>query len=221
MHLPASIFARTHELYLMVDIRMVRRAGSYVWLLTGALALIALLIWAMATFLGDPTERAERTRIGAAANFGAERAPVLPPRPASFASLAPLEQGDLGRLVHLTGTVESRVANAAWVRTADGRRILVRFEPPPPEQALAGIRSGGGIDVEGYLQDISRAEFRAWADTLRISLPRPSPTTRFGQAPSPEFLRTDSLYIREFYISVRPEGLTRRQEDGSAAGGRQ
>ncbi|HEV2131537.1 MAG TPA: hypothetical protein VGR27_10565 [Longimicrobiaceae bacterium] len=205
----------------MVDIRMVRRSSSYVWLLTGALALVALLIWAAATYLGDPTERTERTRIGAAANFGGDRAPVLPAQPAAFASMTPLEQGDLGRLVHLTGTVESRVvASTAWVRAADGRRILVRFEPPPPEGALAGIRSGGRIDVEGYLQSMAVAEFRAWADTLRISLPRPPPATRFGQAPSPEFLRTDSLYIREFYISVRPEGLTRRQEETSAVGGR-
>ncbi len=205
----------------MVDIRMVRRSSSYVWLLTGALALIALLVWGAATFLGDPTDRAEQTRIGAAANFGGDRAPVLPPQPAAFASLTPLEQGDLGRLVQITGTVESRVvSNATWVRSADGRRIMVRFEPPPPEQALSGIRSGGRIDVEGYLQSISRAEFRTWADSLRISLPRPPPATRFGQAPSAEFLRTDSLYIRDFYISVRPEGLTRGQENGGAAGGR-
>lgn len=205
----------------MADIRIVRRSGSYVWLWTGFLALIAFAVWAAATFLGDPTARTEQRRIGAAADFGGERAPVLPPQSAPFSSLVPLDRGDIGRLVHLTGAAESRLtANAVWVRASDGRRILVRFEPPPPQEALAGIRSGGRIDVEGYLSSIAQAEFRAWADTLRLSLPRPPPPARFGQLPSPEFLRLDSLYIRDFYISVRPEGLQRR-EDGARPPGRQ
>ncbi len=202
----------------MPDIRLVRPRGSRVWIWTGALALVALLFWAAATFLGDPTDPVDRPRIGADADFGAERTPVLPPQAAPFTAVVPLERGDLGRLVHYTGTIESRVvSNAAWTRSPDGWRILVRFEPPPPDDALARIRPGARIDVEGYVQNLSRAEFEVWADTLNIALPRPPPDLRFGQAPSPEFLRLDSLNIREYYISVRPEGLQPEQRAGGQA----
>ncbi len=203
----------------MPDIRLVRPQGSRIWIWTGGLALIALLFWAAATFLGDPTDPAEQPRIGAAADFGADRAPVLPAQAVPFSAVTPIEMGDLGRLVHFTGTAESRVvSNAVWARHPEGWRILIRFEPPPPDGALAdaGIRAGR-IDVEGYLESLARAEFNVWADTLNISIPRPPPGTRFGQVPSPEFLRLDSLYIRDYYISVRPEGLQRRERGDQAA----
>jgi hypothetical protein len=171
---------------------------------------VALAAWAIATFGGDPTDPDEQPQIGAAANFGAERAPVLPAQSAPFQSLVPLQERDLGRLVHLTAIVQSRVVdNKVWVQTVGGRRILLRFEPAPPEGALAGVRPGARIDVDGYLQKISRAEFKVWIDTLGVSVPRPPPGRKFGDLPNPEFARIDSLFIKNFYVSVRPEELAK------------
>ena len=53
----------------------------------------------------------------------------------AFETLLPLDNRELGRLVHLRATAESGVrGNAVWVRTPTGRRILVRFEPEPAGQ---------------------------------------------------------------------------------------
>jgi hypothetical protein len=63
------------------------------------------------------------------------------------------------------------------------------------------------VDVQGYLQKISRAEFDAWIDSLDVYLPRPAPGVKFGDLPDSGFVRIDSLFIRDYYISVRPEAL--------------
>jgi hypothetical protein len=137
---------------------------------------------------------------------------VLPVRAAPFATLLPLQERDLGRLVHLSGTAESRVvSNWVWVRTNTGARILMRIEPPPPEGTHARYTPGARVDVDGYVQKISRAEFSAWVDSLGVAVPRPPPGRKFGDLPSPDFIRLDSLFIKEFYLSVRPEGLAGRE----------
>jgi hypothetical protein len=201
----------------MPDIRLVRRRSSQIWIWTGVLAVIGLAIWGSALIFGDATDPGEPRRVGAAAEFGAQRAPVLPIEPVSFDSITPLSDRDLGRLVRLTGTVESRVVRGnVWVRATDGRRILVRVEPlPADEQVSLPFRAGGRIEVNGYLQGISRAEFAAWADSMGVTIPRPPPGARFGQLPDPAFARTEAQFIRNYYVSVRPEQL--RAETETAA----
>ncbi|HYR10403.1 MAG TPA: hypothetical protein VEQ60_21690 [Longimicrobium sp.] len=192
-----------------MDIRLVRGRESRVWLWVGLLAAgsIAVLIGAMV--FGDQTMSAKR-QVGAAANFGADRGEVLPMQTEEFETLLPLDTRELGRLVHLSATAESVVrANAVWVRTPSGRRILVRFEPDPPEGALRAFGPGSRLDVNGYLQRVSRAEFDMWADTLNVVIPRPKPGTKFGDVPDSGFAKIDSLFIKDFYVSVRPEGLRR------------
>jgi hypothetical protein len=194
-----------------MDIRMVRRRGSRVWLWVGTLAALSLLVWAGSTFVfGDATTRSAERAVGADARFGADRAPVQPMDAEPFASVLPLETRELGRLVRLTGYPESRVRDGAvWVRAAGSRRILVRFEPEPPQGALSGVFPGAQIDVEGYVQRMSRAEFDTWMDTLGVVLPRPRQQQggKFGDVPDSLFARVDSLFIRNFYVSVRPWGL--------------
>jgi hypothetical protein len=202
----------------MPDIRLVRRRGTQLWFWTGVLSVIGLLVWASAFVFGDATDPAQPRQVGALAQFGAERAPVLPIQAVPFDSLAPLGDRDLGRLVHLEASVESSVVRGAvWVRAADGRRILVRVEPLPPEGTAIPIRPGGQLSVDGYVQSISRAEFLAWMDSLSVRVPRPAPTARFGQLPDPEFARMDAQFVRSYYISVRPEQIVRRQEETAAA----
>jgi hypothetical protein len=192
----------------MPDIRLVRPRGSWLWIVTAVLAFLAIAVWAFGTFGRDPTAVEERPMIGELLNFGAERTPVLPVFPTPFDSIAPLSARDLGILVQLRGTAESPVRNnAVFVRGTDNRRIMVRFEPPPPEGALDHIRAGGPINVVGYLQKIAVAEFRVWMDTLGVRVPRAPPAGRFGHLPDPAFARIDSLYIKEYYVSVRPEGV--------------
>jgi hypothetical protein len=200
----------------MPDIRLARRRTSQLWIWTGILAVIGLAIWGAAAIFGDATDPDEPRRVGAAAEFGAQRAPVLPIEPVAFGSLSPLDNRDLGRLIHLTGTAESRVvAGNVWVRAADGRRILARVEPLP-EGVQVPFRPGARVSVDGYLQSISRAEFAAWADSLNVAIPRPPPTARFGQLPDPSFARIDAQFIRNFYVSVRPEQLRPQEEEGGA-----
>src|SRR5690606_19372597 len=118
----------------------------------------------------------EAPRVGAAAGFGALRAPVLPVRAVPFGSLTPLMTRDLGRLVQLNGVVESRVAvNSAWVRTPEGYRILARFEPAPEPELLRGIGPGTNVAFHGYLQTIALAEFKQVIDSLNVQIPRPPP----------------------------------------------
>lgn len=198
----------------MADIRLVRPRGSQVWLVTGAVASVALVVWAVATFFGDPTQPDEQPRIGAAADFGANRAPVIPAQPTPLGALSPLRDRDLGRLVQFSAVTESRVVDRkTWVRTEDGRRILLRFDPEPPEGALGSIAPGRGINMEGYLARISEAEFKVWLDTLNVSIPRPPPGRKFGDLPSQEFLSRDSMYVKTFYISVRPEGINPKAKE--------
>jgi hypothetical protein len=191
-----------------MDIRLVRGRESRVWLTVlllagaGVLVLVAVMV-----FGGDATMRAKR-QVGAAANFGADRAPVLPMETQPFESLLPLDTRELGRLVNLRATAASAVrGNAVWVRTPSGRRILVRFEPEPPAGALRALGPGASLDVNGYVQKISRAEFDLWADSLGVVIPRPQPGIKFGDLPDSNFAKIDSLFIRNFYVSVRPEGL--------------
>lgn len=196
----------------MADIRLVRPRGSRIWLYTGTLVGAALLILLFSYFFGDPTAKARHGPVGAAANFGADRAPVIPVVPTAFESLSSLGEGDVGRLVHLTGTAESIVRNnAVWVRATGGRRILVRFEPAPPEGTRIPIYAGGGVSVDGYIQRIARAELNVWLRSLGVGLPRPEPGVKFGDVPDSGFIRIDSLFVKNYYVSVRPDALAPRQ----------
>jgi hypothetical protein len=191
-----------------MDIRLVRGRESRVWLtvLLLAGAGVAVLV-GVATLGGDATMRAKR-QVGSAANFGADRAPVLPMETQAFEMLLPLDNREVGRLVHLRATAESGVrGNAVWARTPTGRRILVRFEPDPPATALRGLGPGSVLDVNGYVQKISRAELDMWLDSLNVVIPRPRPGTKFGDLPDSGFAKIDSLFIKNYYVSVRPEGL--------------
>jgi len=203
----------------MPDIRLVRRRGSQLWFWTAALSVIGLLVWASAFVFGDATAPDEPRQVGALAQFGASRAPVLPIEAIPFDSVAPLSDRDLGQLIHVRGTAESSVVRGAvWVRAADGRRILLRVEPLPPEGTDIPIRAGASISLDGYVQNISRAEFLAWMDSLNVRVPRPPPAARFGQLPDPSFARLDADFIRSYYISVRPEALLPREPETPAAG---
>src|SRR5690606_23823842 len=138
------------------------------------------------------------------------RAPIVPVEAVPFGSVTPLQTRDLGRLVRVTGVAESGVrANSLWVRTADGYRILVRFEPPPDPAQLQAIGPGSRIDFDGYLQNIALAEFKQVVDSLGVRIPRPPPARKFGDLPDPGFARVDSLFIKNYYVSVRPEGIER------------
>lgn len=204
----------------MPDIRFFRTRASRLWLWMGGLAVIATSVWAWGTFGRDPTAEDELPQIGQALNFGADRAPVLPVYPMPFDSVTPLATRDLGSYVHLRGTAESALRrNAVWTRATDGRRILVRFEPPPEDTALTHIRPGGAVNVSGYVQKIAVAEFQTWMDSLDVRIPRPAPGVKFGDLPDPAFARLDSLFIKEYYVSVRPEGVRGPRTDADDAPG--
>jgi hypothetical protein len=190
-----------------MDIRLVRGRTQRLWAWTGTIIVVMLVAWGSAFIFGDATNRPGR-QVGAKANFGADRAAVVPMQTEPFETALPLEDRELGRMLRLTGTSESRmVRNAIWVRTTTPRRwILVRFEPAPEKGTLRPYYPGAAVNVEGYLQKISRAEFDAWIDSLGVGLPRPTPGVKFGDLPDSGFTRIDSLFIRNFYISVRPEG---------------
>jgi hypothetical protein len=163
-----------------------------------------------AAVFGDPTAHGRYGGVGAAANFGADRAPVLPVVIEPFGNVDKLTDRELGRVVHLVGTSETDVRrNALYVRTPGGRRILIRFEPAPTPAQLRGLCAGCGVNVNGYLQKISRAEFDVWMDTLRFVVPRPPPGVKFGDLPDSSFIRIDSLFVKDYYVSVRPEGILR------------
>ncbi|MBB4636116.1 hypothetical protein [Longimicrobium terrae] len=190
-----------------MDIRLVRGRESRVWLWTGMLAGLSLLVLVSAYVFGDRTMSAKKM-VGAAAGFGSDRTPVLPMQTDEFESLLPLDTRELGRLVHMTATTQSVVrGNSVWVRTPSGRRILVRFEPDPDASAFRGMGPGSRLDVNGYLQKLSRAELELWTDTLGVVIPRPTPGVKFGDLPDSGFAKIDSLFIKDFYLSVRPEGL--------------
>ncbi|MBD0274609.1 MAG: hypothetical protein ICV73_22100 [Acetobacteraceae bacterium] len=191
-----------------MDIRLVRGRNQRLWVWTMAIVALSLIVWGSAFVLGDATMSTGK-QVGAKANFGGERAQVVPMQSEAFESALPLEDRELGRRLRLTGTAESRtVRNAVWVRTANPRRwILVRVEPVPKGKTIRPFYPGSVVDVQGYLQKISRAEFDAWIDSLDVYLPRPTPGVKFGDLPDSGFIRIDSLFIRDYYISVRPEGL--------------
>lgn len=206
----------------MPDIRLVRPRGRHLGAWAAGFAVLGLLMWASAFVFGDRTE--ERQRIGA--EIGMERAPILAAEPTPFQSMVPLQPRDLGRLTRLTGVAESGVRrNAVWVRAAGGRRILVRFEPAPDTTeanaavrgAIASIRPGSAVSLDGYLQKISAAEFRAVIDTLGVALPRPKPGRKFGDRPDSNFLRIDSLFIKNYYVSVRPQTLVSGMDSAALA----
>jgi hypothetical protein len=192
----------------MADIRLSRPRTSNLWLWVGLFSALGLVLWASAFVLGDATAPEDAPRVGAQLGFGEHRTEVLPSQPVPFQSMPVLQMRDLGQLVRVEGVLESRVVgNAVWVRTAGGRRILVRFEPAPPPEAIQGMSSGRSVALEGYLAKISEAEFRVWMDTLGVRIPRPPPGRKFGDLPDPAFARVDSLFIKNFYVSVRPESL--------------
>ncbi len=190
-----------------MDIRLVRGRAQRLWLWTGILVTVAVLALLAAMVFGDRTTR-QTSAVGAKANFGSDRGEVRPVVVERFAELDQLKERELGRLLQVTGWAESRLRrNAVYVRTTDGRRILLRFEPDPPEGALRSVYPGAAIDVRGYLQKLSRTEFGVWMDTLGVGVPRPRPGAKFGDLPDSNFARVDSLFIKDFYISVRPEGI--------------
>ncbi|HET6764648.1 MAG TPA: hypothetical protein VFH27_13280, partial [Longimicrobiaceae bacterium] len=163
----------------------------------------------------DPTNNARiKKRM---ALFPTERSVVTPLRSVSFEAVRPLEDRALGRLLHLTGTVQSGIVhNAVWIKADGGRRILVRFDPAPPPGALSAIANSGRIAVDGYLTRIARAEFRVWTeDSLHVVIPRPEPGVKFGDVPDSNFVRVDSLFVKDYYLSVRPDGI--RPPSGSSA----
>lgn len=203
----------------MADIRLARPHSNRLWLWVGLFAAVGFVFWASAFVLGDATAPTEAPKVGAQIGFGTERTPVLPATATPFESLASLQTRDLGRLVRLTGAVESGVrGNAAWVRSSDGRRVLVRFEPAPPPESVQRLASSGRVELDGYLEKISEAEFGVWMDTLRVRIPRPPPGRKFGDLPDPSFARVDSLFIKSFYVSVRPEALDPRRERADLVG---
>jgi hypothetical protein len=194
--------------FAMADYRLVQPAGPRLWLIMGGLAVAGLIAWSMALLVGDPTAPEEQPRVGAAANFGASRPPVIPVEAVPFGSVTPIQTRDRGRYVRVSGVAESRVAaNSLWVRTQEGYRVLVRFEPEPARELLRGINAGAAVSFNGYLQNIARAELRQILDSLNVRLPRPPPARKFGDLPDPGFARVDSLLIKEYYVSVRPEGI--------------
>jgi hypothetical protein len=193
----------------MADIRLVRPRNTHVWLWTGLLAVVALGVWLGSTLVfGDATAKTAGKKVGQHARFGADRAQVMPLRTEPFEAAIPLEDRELGRLLRFTGTAESGVRrNALVVRSRGGQRILVRFEPAPPAGALGRIYPGSTVRLDGYLQKIARAEYLAWMDSLGVVVPRPQPGVKFGDLPDPSFARVDSLFIKSYYLSVRPEGI--------------
>jgi hypothetical protein len=193
-----------------MDIRIARGRNHHVWLWTGLIVGVAAVALAAAAIFGDPTREGTVHGVGAAANFGKDRAAVQPVVIEPFENVKRLTDRELGRIVHLVGTAESGVRRSAvYVRTPQGRRILVRFEPAPTPAQLRGVFNGGGISMNGYLQKISRAEFNVWMDTLGVVVPRPKPGVKFGDLPDSNFTRIDSLFVKDYYISVRPEGIGR------------
>jgi hypothetical protein len=191
-----------------MDIRLVRGRTDRLWLWVLLLALVALAAWGSVYVFGDATSDSAKKQVGANAGFGENRAPLIPAEAEPFGKLTSLQPRDLGRLVHVRGQAITAVrATGLWVLSDDGRRILLRFQPPPPPEAVRSIGPGSRIDLDGYLGKISEAEFMVWMDSLGVSIPRPPPGAKFGDLPDPSFARVDSLFIKNYYISVRPEAL--------------
>ncbi|HEU0014955.1 MAG TPA: hypothetical protein VFQ45_14805 [Longimicrobium sp.] len=199
-----------------MDIRLVRGRDSRVWMWVTLLAGAAIGLLVLAMLFGDGTGGPKR-QVGAAANFGADRGEVLPMRRDDFDALLPLDTRELGRVVRLVAWAETPVrGDAVWVRTLTNRRVLVRFEPSPEAGALRRVTPGSRVDLDGYVQKISRAELRIWTDTLGVVLPRPKPGVKFGDLPDSSFARVDSLFIKDFYVSVRPEGISPKRAPAPA-----
>jgi hypothetical protein len=194
-----------------MDIRLARGRSDRLWLWVALLALAALAAWGSVYVFGDATRDSAEKQVGANAGFGERRAPLIPAEAEPFQKLTSLQPRDLGRLVRVSGRALSPVrADGLWVLSDDGRRILLRFEPPPPDSALRRLGAGSRVELDGYLGKISYAEFMLWMDSLGVSVPRPPPGEKFGDLPDPSFERVDSLFIKNYYVSVRPEALKAR-----------
>ncbi len=193
-----------------MDVRLTRGKNHRVWMWVTLIVGVSVVALLAAAVFGDRTQGGTVRGVGAASNFGKDRAPVQPVVIEPFEQVKRLTDRELGRIVQLTGTAESGVRRSAvYVRTPSGRRILIRFEPAPAPEQLRGVVNGGGVNVTGYLMKISRAEFNVWMDTLRVVIPRPKPGVKFGDLPDSNFMRVDSLFIKDYYVSVRPEGIGR------------
>jgi hypothetical protein len=204
---PGRPHRNPHPAPPMPDIRLVRPRNSRLRLWTGLLFVAAMLAAAAPFIFGDATTR-KPPAVGAGANFGADRAPVLPLRTERFEEVLPLQDRELGRLVHLTGVAETGASkNAVWVRAPGGHRILVRFEPKAEAAALRRFYPGAAVSVDGYVEKIALAEFHAWMDSLDVYLPRPKPGVKFGDLPDSTFAALDALFIKGYYLSVRPSGI--------------
>ncbi|HEX9938340.1 MAG TPA: hypothetical protein VGB15_14490, partial [Longimicrobium sp.] len=183
-----------------MDIRLTRGKNHRVWMWVSLIVGASVAAMLAAAVFGDKTKGGTVRGVGANANFGKDRAPVQPVVIESFQEVKRLTDRELGRIVNLTGTAESGVRRSAvYVRTPTGRRILVRFEPTPTPEQLRGIFNGGGVNVNGYLMKISRAEFNVWMDTLGVVIPRPKPGVKFGDLPDSNFMRVDSLFVKDYY----------------------
>ena len=188
----------------MPDIRLVRPRGSKLIAVLAALLAAGLVAWVSPFVFGDPTE-AKARGIGAKSGLGEVRSPVIPVRPVAFESLTPLQAKDLGRFVRLTGTAETRqVSGAVWVRSDDRRRILLRWEPWSAETKIPVFGPGHRVQVDGYVQRLSRAEFEMWTDSVNAAIPKPPPGVKFGDQPDSNFARVDSLFVKDYYVSARP-----------------
>lgn len=188
----------------MPDIRLVRPRGSKLLLVIGALIALGLMAWSSSYVFGDATAAKQRG-IGAKSGLGEVRAPVIPMRSVGFETVSSIEQKDLGRLVRFTGTAQTRsIAGAVWARSDDGRRILLRWEPLPAGTNAPAIGPGSRIQVDGYIQRISRAEFEMWADSVGAAIPRPPPGVKFGEQPDSSFGQVEKLFVKDYYVSVRP-----------------
>jgi hypothetical protein len=189
-----------------VDIRLVRPKGGKIWVWTGSLAALALGALVLSMIFGDPTASMRIKKRMAV--FPTQRSAVTPLRAVSFETVRPLEDRALGRLLHLSGTLQSGIVrNSAWVKADGGRRILVRFDPAPPAGALSSMLYSGRVEVDGYLSRIAEAEFKGWMDSLHVAIPRPEPGVKFGDVPDSNFVRIDSLFIKSYYLAVRPNGI--------------
>ncbi|HET8654814.1 MAG TPA: hypothetical protein VFL93_04830 [Longimicrobiaceae bacterium] len=192
----------------MADIRLTQPRGGRLWTWIGVIVVLGVALWASVYVFGDPTNPKRPPGVGDKIGAGDQRAPVIPAEAVPFQAIAPPRTRDLGRLIHVSGTAETASrGNALLVRTPGDYRILVRFEPPPAAGELRRFFPGAAVSLDGYLSRVSREEFDVWMDTLGVSLPRPPPGRKFGDLPDPAFQRVDSLFIKTFYVSVRPRAL--------------
>ena len=130
-----------------MDIRLVRGRESRVWLWVGLLAGISIAVLIAAAVFGDQTMSAKR-QVGAAANFGADRAEVLPMQTEEFETLLPLDTRELGRLAN-TYSNEGRPAPLVTppALRVGIRRLIEPVLPGVPVLSLAELPPQINLDT--------------------------------------------------------------------------